>query len=55
MKEYPLSLKRKYYQLRFHYTFKYEGDKVFFAHSYPYTYTNLLMYLNTLLEDPNKN
>ncbi|CAK83850.1 unnamed protein product (macronuclear) [Paramecium tetraurelia] len=55
MKEYPLSLKKKYYQLRFHYTFKHEGDKVYFAHSYPYTYTNLLEFLNTQLEDQERN
>ncbi|CAD8117283.1 unnamed protein product [Paramecium sonneborni] len=55
MKEYPLSLKKKYYQLRFHYTFKHDGDKVYFAHSYPYTYTNLLEFLNSQLEDQERN
>ncbi|KAM3136568.1 hypothetical protein pb186bvf_011371 [Paramecium bursaria] len=45
---------RKYYQLRFSYTFKHDNDKVYFAHSYPYTYTNLVNYLNGILVDPDK-
>ncbi|CAD8166524.1 unnamed protein product [Paramecium pentaurelia] len=55
IKEYPLTLKKKYYQLRFHYTFKHNDDKVYFAHSYPYTYTNLLEFLNTQLDDQERN
>ncbi|CAD8208043.1 unnamed protein product [Paramecium pentaurelia] len=55
IKEYPQTMRAKYYQLRFSYTFKYNNDKVYFAHSYPYTYTNLLEFLNTILDNPEKN
>ncbi|CAD8207132.1 unnamed protein product [Paramecium octaurelia] len=55
IKEYPQAMRAKYYQLRFSYTFKHDNDKVYFAHSYPYTYTNLLEFLNSILENPEKN
>lgn len=38
-------LPRFYYTLSFVYTFEYEGDEVFFAHCYPYTYTDLQRYI----------
>jgi hypothetical protein len=45
---------RFYYTLTFSYTFKYDDDTVYFAHSFPYTYTNLMEYLNkTMLDKEN--
>ncbi|CAD8111912.1 unnamed protein product [Paramecium primaurelia] len=55
LKEYPQTIRAKYYQLQFSYTFKHNNDKVYFAHSYPYTYTNLLEFLNSILDNPEKN
>jgi cytosolic carboxypeptidase protein 2/3 len=37
-----------YYTLTFEYTFEHINDLVYFAHCYPYTYTDLSSYLNTL-------
>jgi hypothetical protein len=40
-----------YYTLSFTYKFSYSNDTVYFAHSYPYTYSNLMQYLNKLMND----
>ena len=37
-----------YYTLSFTYTFQYSEDTVYFAHCYPYTYSDLTNYLNSL-------
>jgi hypothetical protein len=37
-----------YYTLSFMYTFEYDQDEVFFAHCYPYTYTDLQHYLTNV-------
>ena len=55
---YQNSMKRKnagyYYTLTFSATFKHDGDTIYFAHCYPYTYTDLCRYLNQLEADPKK-
>ena len=38
----------KYYTLSFTYTFKYEGDEVFFAYAVPYTYSELVQQLEII-------
>jgi len=43
-----------YYTLAFAVTFQYKNDNVYFAHSYPYAYTDLCKYLTTLENDPKK-
>ena len=43
-----------YYTLTFSATFKHDGDTIYFAHCYPYTYTDLCRYLNQLEADPKK-
>ena len=52
---YQNSMKRKssgyYYTLTFTCTFDHSNDTVYLSHSYPYTYTDLCMYLNTLESD----
>ena len=40
------------YALTFTTTFKYEGDTSFFAHCYPYTYTDSMCFLSSLLKEP---
>lgn len=35
-----------YYSLTFHYEFKYDKDTVYFAHSYPYTASEMYTFLN---------
>ena len=35
-----------YYTLSFKVTFDYEDDTVYFSHCYPYTYSDLMTYLN---------
>lgn len=51
-------MKRKtqgnYYTLTFSVKFLHENDTVFFAHSYPYTYSDLQRYLIRLETDPRK-
>lgn len=37
-----------YSTLSFTYTYKYDDDIVYFAHSVPYTYSNLIHYLSKL-------
>jgi hypothetical protein len=55
---YQNTLKRKtagfYCTLTFSTNFKYKNDTVYFAHGYPYTYTDLCRYLNELENDPRK-
>ncbi|CAD5117165.1 DgyrCDS5968 [Dimorphilus gyrociliatus] len=42
------------YSLTWTFKLPYNGDSCYFAHCYPYTYTNLQDYLNNLLNDPVK-
>ncbi len=42
---------RSLYTLRFSYTFEYSDDIVYFAYSYPYTYSQLTDFLNKLEAD----
>ena len=55
---YQNSMKRKnsgyYYTLTWSATFKYDNDSVYFAHCYPYTYTDLIRYLDQLESDPKR-
>lgn len=55
---YQNSMKRKnsgyYYTLTWQHTFEHENDVVYFAHSYPYTYTDLQRYLEKLELDPKR-
>jgi hypothetical protein len=55
---YQNNMKRKnggnYYSLTFSVVFGYDYDTVYFAHCYPYTYTDLCTYLRTLTADPKK-
>ncbi len=44
-----------YYNLSFKYTFDFNADVVYFAHSYPYTFTDLKEYLNSIFKDEIKN
>jgi hypothetical protein len=43
-----------YRTLSFEYTFKHNADCVFFAYSMPYTYSNLLDYLDSVEIDETK-
>ncbi len=43
--------KRCLYTLRFSYTFEYDKDTVYFAYSYPYSYSQLTEFLNKLEAD----
>eukprot|EP00730_Choanoeca_flexa_P006910 TRINITY_DN12248_c0_g1_i1.p1 TRINITY_DN12248_c0_g1~~TRINITY_DN12248_c0_g1_i1.p1 ORF type:complete len:1041 (+),score=140.24 TRINITY_DN12248_c0_g1_i1:85-3207(+) len=43
---------RFYYTLRFSWTARFDDDQVYFAHCYPYTYTDLQDYLTELLARP---
>jgi hypothetical protein len=54
---YPNSIRRKgcaisYYTLTFTYQAKYSRDTVYFAHSYPYTYGDLLRYCSDIEAQP---
>ena len=55
---YQNSMKRKsaghYYTLTFKVQFTNDNDTVYFAHSYPYSYSDLQRYLNLLEADPKK-
>lgn len=55
---YQNSMKRKntgyYYTLTWSATFKHDNDTIYFAHCYPYTYTDLCRYLDALESDPKK-
>ena len=55
---YQNSMRRKnagyYYTLTFSITFEHDSDVVYFAHSYPYTYTDLQRYLDKLEADPKR-
>ena len=56
---YANSVKRKgafhYYTLTFNITFQHDNDTVYFAHSYPYTYSDLMRYLDRIEADPRTN
>jgi len=41
--------------LSWEYEFKHDNDKVFFAYTHPYTYTDLVEYLDKLEDDESKN
>jgi len=43
-----------YYTLTWSVTFDHDSDVVYFAHSYPYTYTDLQRYLDKLESDPKR-
>jgi hypothetical protein len=51
-------MKRKsagyYYTLTWSIVFEHDNDVVYFAHSYPYTYTDLVRYLDKLDADPKR-
>ena len=53
---YQNSIKKKtsghYYTLTFSVKFDHDDDTVYFAHSYPYTYSDLQRYLDDLEKDP---
>lgn len=55
---YQNNMRRKaggyYYTLTFTITFNNDSDTVYFAHCYPYTYTDLNNYLNTISADLKK-
>lgn len=44
-----------YYTLSFSMNFKHDNDTIWIAHSYPYTFTQLSMYLNDVFENNHKN
>lgn len=46
---------KSFYTLSFNYVFSHAGDTVFFAYSYPYTYTDLVEQLSRIECDPKKN
>jgi hypothetical protein len=48
----PKGRTQPFYTLTFTYTSKYTDDTVFFAHCYPYRYTDLQLYLSNLESDP---
>ena len=41
--------------MTFSFTFNHDNDTVYFAHCFPYTYTNLGTFLNKMCSDPNRN
>jgi len=43
---------KTYYTLSFNYDFLYENDTIFFAYSFPYSYSDLNHYLENLTKDP---
>jgi len=43
---------KSYYTLSFSYTFKEDNDIVYFAHCFPYTYTDLKAFLTKICADP---
>ena len=51
-------MKRKnpgyYYTLTWSHTFEQDQDVVYFAHSYPYTFTDLCKYLDKIESDPKR-
>jgi hypothetical protein len=55
---YQNSMKRKnagyYYTLTFSMQFDHDNDVVYLAHCYPYTYTDIVRYLNHLEMDPKR-
>ena len=55
---YQNNMRRKtggnYFTLTYAVTFNYDYDTVYFAHCYPYTYTDLCTYLKKITNDPKK-
>ncbi|KAL4508114.1 hypothetical protein ABPG72_021487 [Tetrahymena utriculariae] len=55
---YQNNMKRKnagfYYSLTFAVKFQYDNDTVYFAHCYPYTYSQLCRYMRLVENDPSK-
>ena len=55
---YQNSMKRKnagyYYKMTFSISFSYDNDIIYFAHGYPYTYTDLCRHLQVIEADPRK-
>ena len=55
---YQNSMKRKnagyYYTLTFSMQFDHDNDVIYLAHCYPYTYTDMVRYLNHLEQDPKR-
>ena len=47
-----INIKKSLYTLRFSYTFEYSDDIVYFAYSYPYTYSRVTDLLNSLEANP---
>lgn len=51
-------MKRKsagyYYTLTWSIVFEHDNDVVYFSHSYPYTYTDMMRYLDKLEADPKR-
>ena len=45
---------KSYYTLTFSYEFQYDDDTVFFAYSYPYTYSDMIEDLTKISNDPLK-
>jgi cytosolic carboxypeptidase protein 2/3 len=45
---------RRYFTHTFTYNFEYPNDTVYFAYSYPYTYTDMVEDLNKITNDPAK-
>ena len=43
-----------YYSLSFSYFVKHGSDTLYFAHSFPYTFSDLKNYINALMKDTNK-
>jgi len=44
----PSTSSKSFYTLRFSHTFEYSNDGMYFAYSYPYTYTQLVEFLNAI-------
>ena len=51
-REEDLGYEASYYTLTFCYRFEHDGDEVFFAYNYPYTYTELQAYLENIESNP---
>jgi len=46
---------KTYHTLTFSYNFQYDNDVVYFAQSFPYTYSQLMEYLKSIQLDPKRN
>ena len=47
-------INKQYYTLTFTYSFEYLDDTVYFAYSYPYTYTRLMRFVSQIQQHPLK-